>query len=101
MLISGWLEKKENFVDDFVKLFYFSFFFCFLIPRYAVHRGYWKDDYIQYFAKVGERKAPEISRGRILLSWLCTLKRLNILVRTVRFLKVGIYACTYIMIQYI
>ena len=34
------------------------------IYRYAVHKGYWKDDYIQYFAKVGERKAPEISRGK-------------------------------------
>lgn len=32
--------------------------------RFATSKGYWKDLYIQYFARsVGERKAPEISRG--------------------------------------
>ena len=29
----------------------------------AVYRGYWKDSYIQYFIRSGERKAPEINRG--------------------------------------
>ncbi|XP_023944864.2 leucine carboxyl methyltransferase 1 isoform X2 [Bicyclus anynana] len=31
--------------------------------RCAVELGYWKDEYICYFAKRGERKAPEINRG--------------------------------------
>eukprot|EP00795_Rhopilema_esculentum_P009115 gene9115-16774_t len=32
--------------------------------RFAVNKGYWKDDYIQYFVRMmPERKAPEISRG--------------------------------------
>ncbi|KXJ20453.1 Leucine carboxyl methyltransferase 1 [Exaiptasia diaphana] len=31
--------------------------------RFAVHVGYWQDKYIQFFAKLGERKAPEINRG--------------------------------------
>lgn len=31
--------------------------------RFAVHLGYWSDGYIQYFSKLGERKAPEINRG--------------------------------------
>jgi len=32
--------------------------------RYAVEKGYWKDDYIKYFVRMmPERKAPEISRG--------------------------------------
>ncbi|XP_068610775.1 leucine carboxyl methyltransferase 1 [Brachionichthys hirsutus] len=32
--------------------------------RFATSKGYWKDPYIQYFARsVGERKAPEINRG--------------------------------------
>ncbi|XP_031554492.1 leucine carboxyl methyltransferase 1-like [Actinia tenebrosa] len=31
--------------------------------RFAVHMGYWEDKYIQYFAKVGDRKTPEINRG--------------------------------------
>lgn len=34
-----------------------------LSKRFAVHLGYWKDDYIQYFIKLGERKPPEINRG--------------------------------------
>lgn len=35
-----------------------------LCKRFATSKGYWKDLYIQYFARsVGERKAPEISRG--------------------------------------
>ena len=34
--------------------------------RYAVEKGYWKDDYIQYFVRIlPERKAPEISRGKV------------------------------------
>ncbi|XP_050680608.1 leucine carboxyl methyltransferase 1 [Leptidea sinapis] len=31
--------------------------------RCAVELGYWKDDYIKYFAKHVDRKAPEINRG--------------------------------------
>ncbi|XP_045780721.1 leucine carboxyl methyltransferase 1 isoform X1 [Maniola jurtina] len=31
--------------------------------RCAVELGYWKDDYIGYFAKRVDRKAPEINRG--------------------------------------
>uniref|UniRef100_A0A3B4A1Q1 Leucine carboxyl methyltransferase 1 n=1 Tax=Periophthalmus magnuspinnatus TaxID=409849 RepID=A0A3B4A1Q1_9GOBI len=35
-----------------------------LSKRFATSKGYWKDLYIQYFARsVGERKAPEINRG--------------------------------------
>lgn len=31
--------------------------------RCAVELGYWKDDYISYFARHTDRKAPEINRG--------------------------------------
>lgn len=31
--------------------------------RCAVELGYWKDEYISYFVKRAERKAPEINRG--------------------------------------
>lgn len=31
--------------------------------RGAVELGYWKDDYICYFVKHVDRKAPEINRG--------------------------------------
>lgn len=31
--------------------------------RHAVKIGYWKDDYIGFFVKNTERKAPEINRG--------------------------------------
>lgn len=31
--------------------------------RSAVRLGYWKDDFIGYFVKSPERKAPEINRG--------------------------------------
>lgn len=31
--------------------------------RYAVKQGYWKDEYIGYFVKNVDRKAPEINRG--------------------------------------
>lgn len=31
--------------------------------RFAVQLGYWSDGYIQHFAKLGERKTPEINRG--------------------------------------
>lgn len=31
--------------------------------RSAVELGYWQDDYIRYFVKHVERKAPEINRG--------------------------------------
>lgn len=31
--------------------------------RCAVELGYWKDDYISYFARHVDRKAPEINRG--------------------------------------
>ena len=34
--------------------------------RFATSKSYWKDPYIQYFARsVGERKAPEINRGEL------------------------------------
>ena len=42
--------------------------------RFAVQQGYWKDDYIQYFAKPSERKAPEISRGKT-MALLCAQER--------------------------
>ena len=29
----------------------------------AIKQGYWKDEYISYFVKNPERKAPEINRG--------------------------------------
>ncbi len=36
----------------------------FFFRRFAVDKGYWKDDYIQYFVRLmPDRKAPEISRG--------------------------------------
>lgn len=31
--------------------------------RFAVQLGYWSDNYIQHFAKLGDRKTPEINRG--------------------------------------
>lgn len=31
--------------------------------RCAVRMGYWKDEYIGYFVKNNDRKAPEINRG--------------------------------------
>jgi len=32
--------------------------------RYATHKNYWKDDFIQYFVRnIPQRKAPEINRG--------------------------------------
>lgn len=31
--------------------------------RSAVRLGYWKDDYISFFVKSTDRKAPEINRG--------------------------------------
>ena len=32
--------------------------------RFAVQRGYWRDDFIQHFCRSVEKKSPEISRGR-------------------------------------
>ncbi|XP_033100656.1 leucine carboxyl methyltransferase 1-like [Anneissia japonica] len=34
-----------------------------MCKRYAVEKGYWKDPYINLLVKLGERRAPEISRG--------------------------------------
>ncbi|XP_046854725.1 LOW QUALITY PROTEIN: leucine carboxyl methyltransferase 1-like [Xenia sp. Carnegie-2017] len=34
-----------------------------MCKRFAVHLGYWQDNYIQYFVKKTERKTPEINRG--------------------------------------
>ncbi|PIK59677.1 putative leucine carboxyl methyltransferase 1 [Apostichopus japonicus] len=31
--------------------------------RFAVQKGYWKDPYIQYLVRSGDRRAPEINRG--------------------------------------
>lgn len=39
--------------------------------RFAVQLGYWSDSYIQHFAKLGERKTPEINRGESRKQWLC------------------------------
>lgn len=34
--------------------------------RFATSKGYWTDLYVQYFVRqIGERKAPEINRGKI------------------------------------
>ena len=35
----------------------------FIFSRFAVQLGYWSDSYIQHFAKLGDRKTPEINRG--------------------------------------
>jgi len=50
-----------------VALFHNSlYFFSPLLDRFAVSVGYWKDPYIQYFVRQAkERKAPEISRGKL------------------------------------
>lgn len=43
----------------------FSSSLCNLFFRFATSKSYWKDLYIQYFVRsVGERKAPEINRGK-------------------------------------
>ncbi|XP_033629910.1 leucine carboxyl methyltransferase 1-like [Asterias rubens] len=34
-----------------------------MCKRFAVKQGYWKDPYIQFLVKAGNRKAPEINRG--------------------------------------
>ena len=34
--------------------------------RFAVQLGYWSDNYIQHFTRLGERKTPEINRGNAL-----------------------------------
>ena len=39
--------------------------------RFAVQLGYWSDSYIQHFAKLGERKTPEINRGETRKQLLC------------------------------
>ena len=31
--------------------------------RFAVQKGYWKDDFIKYFCRSADRKSPEINRG--------------------------------------
>lgn len=37
-----------------------------LFYRFATSKGYWTDLYAQYFVRqIGERKAPEINRGKI------------------------------------
>lgn len=32
--------------------------------RFAVQKGYWRDEFIQHFCRSVEKKSPEISRGR-------------------------------------
>lgn len=49
--------------------------------RSAIKLGYWKDDYIGYFIKSTERKAPEINRG-----YFARVKGVEILVE--KFLQV-------------
>jgi len=44
------------------------------VCRFASSQGYWRDPYIQHFVRsLGERKAPEINRGRRLLLLLLLL----------------------------
>jgi [phosphatase 2A protein]-leucine-carboxy methyltransferase len=50
-----------------------------------VRLGYWKDDYIGYFVKNADRKAPEINRG-----YFARVKGVELLVE--KFLKVKIAA---------
>lgn len=39
-----------------------------MLFRFATSKGYWTDPYIQYFVRTtGERKAPEINRGKYCL----------------------------------
>ena len=46
--------------------------------RYAVEKGYWKDDYIKYFVRMmPERKAPEISRGNAMLKHFSSVQNLK------------------------
>ena len=49
--------------------------------RLAVQLGYWKDPYIQYFAKPSPRKPPELSRG-----YYARVKGIEVLVK--QFLEV-------------
>ena len=44
---------------------HFSFELVLFYFRFAVKQGYWKDPYIQFLVKAGNRKAPEINRGRV------------------------------------
>lgn len=50
--------------------------------RSAIKLGYWKDDYIGYFIKSTERKAPEINRG-----YFARVKGVEILIE--KFLQVS------------
>ncbi|CAI8031987.1 Leucine carboxyl methyltransferase 1 [Geodia barretti] len=43
--------------------------------RYAVDRGYWKDEFIRYLYRSSEKKSPEISRG-----YYARVKSIHILV---------------------
>lgn len=53
--------------------------------RCAVELGYWKDDYIVYFAKHVDRKAPEINRG-----YYARVKAMEMFIH--QFLEVGNFA---------
>ena len=46
----------------------------FIFSRFAVQLGYWSDSYIQHFAKLGDRKTPEINRGEKKMLWLYIIK---------------------------
>ena len=55
----------------FNKSFILTLFVSF---RFAVQLGYWSDNYIQHFTRLGERKTPEINRGNALyLTWFSML----------------------------
>ena len=55
----------------FNKLFLLTLFVSF---RFAVQLGYWSDNYIQHFTRLGERRTPEINRGNALyLTWFSML----------------------------
>ena len=45
----------------------------FVTCRFAVQLGYWSDSYIQHFAKLGDRKTPEINRGETRKQWPCII----------------------------
>lgn len=56
--------------------------------RGAVRLGYWKDDYIGFFVRNQERKAPEINRG-----YFARVKGVEMCVE--KFLKVSRIYCIY------
>lgn len=60
--------------------------------RCAVELGYWKDDYIVYFAKHVDRKAPKINRG-----YYARVKAMEMFIH--QFLEVVIFNATYLKLK--